>query len=962
MPPTQLTAVVRHIHQLADRDGGAPTDAHLLQRYLEWHDEAAFGAIVRRHGRMVLRVCRGVLHSHHDAEDAFQATFLVLARSAASIRAGSSLSSWLYGVAYRVARNARRASDRRQAHEREARPVAHTRTDLDPALRELQQILAEEVSRLPQTYRAAFVLCCLEGKSKAEAAAQLGWKEGTVSGRLARARERIRQRLTRRGLSLAAVLCAGALSADDALAVPPPLVRTTINAALGTAATGAAAGAIPARVADLAEGVTKAMFVNRVRVVTVLALAVGVVAAGAGVLICRSAAAGAAREAAPPAAATASAGAATADRPRTEAPPAAEVSGRVLDPDGRPLAGARLYLLEGDCAGKAPPAVRATTDDDGRFRLTPADNGKVLFAAADGCGPAWTRDFGKPGEVTLRLAKDDVPITGRVVDLEGRPLAGATVRLQQLKAPLQGTLDAWLEARKTRKDGINLEFEYLSVLLAPELPQLYPTATTDKDGRFRLGGVGRERVATLLIEEPAIETGQVNVLTRAGVKTVTMPYYDNFPEAGELTYHAAAFDHPAAPCRLVTGVVRDRATGRPIAGAAIRAGTPFNHLLRTTTDKEGRYRLTGLARAQRGKSQVILALSPEDAPYLAASKEARVSEDAPRDPVSINFELKKGVWLEGQVKDKEGRGVEAFLTPFVFIEALDKEDAPALYLPVPNDGGRTDGRGRYRIAVFPGRGLVGARATGAGLDRYCAGVGAERIKGGGPSAHAGCIDYPTYPVRALNRDYDCLKEVNPAAADKVVSCDFVLDPGRALTVRAQGPDGKGLEGTWVFGQLVRDQWSEEPVKEAEFPVHGLKPGEGRTLVLRHEGKGLAGVVRIGGDERGPVTARLVPAAAVTGRLLDHGGRPLGHAAIEVRFYLEERPKWIFNHHPLTARADADGKFRIDGLVPGLKYHALTLLQPLSGRPYPGHVFADLVLREGETRDLGDVKIKRPDDD
>ncbi len=953
MPPTQLAAVVRHLHQMADRDGGAPTDAHLLQRFLERRDESAFGAIVRRHGRMVFRVCRGVLRGREDAEDAFQATFLVLARNAAKIRSGAALSGWLYGVAYRVAQKARQAANRRQAHEREALQVARTRTVPDPALFELQQIFTEEVSRLPEKHRAPFVLCCLEGKSKAEAAAQLGWKEGTVAGRLARARERIRQRLTRRGLTLTAVLCAGALSAGEGLAVPPPLVRTTVKVALAAAASCAAAGAVRAPVAALAEGVTRAMFAKKVTIATLLALAAALLAAGAGALVGRPGDAALAREAPPPAA-----------PPRAQPPAdAAEVSGRVLDPDGKPLAGARLYLLEASRPAQTPPAARATTDGEGRFRLALGDGGKVLFAAADGYGPAWTRDLAGPGEVTLRLARDDVPISGRILDLEGRPLAGVTLRVQELKAPARGKLDDWLDALKVRKDGVNLELDFLSVLRAPELPRLFPTVTTGKDGRFRLTGVGRDRVVELLVSEPTVETRKVNVLTRAGVRTVTVPFYDDFPDHGELTYHAATFDYAAAPCRVATGVVRDKATGKPIAGAVVRGETGFYHYVETTTDKEGRYRLTGLPRDQKGRAQGIIVMHPDGEPYLALRKEARPADDAPLGPVTLDFDMKKGVWLEGRVTDKEGRGVEANVGYYVFIEALDKDDAPQLYLPVPySTDTQTDGDGRYRIVAYPGRGLVGARAIGARADHFAFGVGAEDIKGAKPSTDfAGMIDFPTYPFRALSGNFESLKEVNPAAGVKAVTCDLVLDPGRALTVRPQGPDGTPLQGAWVMGQLGHSDWSQEEREGGEYPIYGLKPGEGRTLVLRHEGKGLAGVLKIGGDDRGAATARLVPAAAVTGRLLDHGGRPLRNAAITVRFFLEDRPKWIFDHHPLKVRTDDDGKFRIDGLAPGLKYEAATLLSQVSERPYPSRVFT-LTLREGETKGLGDVTVKRRDDD
>jgi RNA polymerase sigma factor (sigma-70 family) len=292
--------MVRQVRKLAAPcDSAAASDAHLLDRFRATGDEAAFAALVRRHGPLVMGVCRRVLRHHQDAEDAFQATFLVLARNAASVRRGTSLASWLYGVARRVAGNVRRAESRRQARERRATNVRHAQPDLETAWRELQAVLAREVERLPEKYQLPFVLCCLEGRSKAEAAAQLGWKEGTVSSRLAEARKRMQQRLARRGLTLAAALCAVAAAADTASALPSALVTTTVSAALGARAGTAAAAS--ARVAALANGVTKAMFASKVKAATALLLAVVLLATAVGAGIHRAVAEPPAREAAPPA-------------------------------------------------------------------------------------------------------------------------------------------------------------------------------------------------------------------------------------------------------------------------------------------------------------------------------------------------------------------------------------------------------------------------------------------------------------------------------------------------------------------------------------------------------------------------------------------------------------------------------------------------------------------------------------
>src|SRR5262249_1698539 len=191
--------------QVASREGEGRSDRQLLDAYVAANDQAAFTALVRRHGPMVLGVCRRVLQDVHHAEDAFQAVFLVLARKAALLHQGEALTGWLHGVSYRVAMRARRDAARRHKHE--SRVQARTETPAwESGWRELQAVLDEEVGRLTPTYRAAFVLCCLDGLSKPEAARRLGVNENTVSSRLARARKQLQVRLARRGITLSAVL------------------------------------------------------------------------------------------------------------------------------------------------------------------------------------------------------------------------------------------------------------------------------------------------------------------------------------------------------------------------------------------------------------------------------------------------------------------------------------------------------------------------------------------------------------------------------------------------------------------------------------------------------------------------------------------------------------------------------------------------------------------------------------
>jgi RNA polymerase sigma factor (sigma-70 family) len=265
------------------RDGGGLSDGQLLDCYLAHREETAFAALVRRHGPMVWGVCRRVLSRHHDAEDAFQATFLVLVRKAASVVPREKVANWLYGVAYKTALKARAAAARRDARERQVMTLPESPAAESDCWNDLRPLLDHELSRLPDLYRVPVLLCDLEGKTHREAARQLGCPEGTLAARLTRARALLAKRLVRHGLMLSGGSLALALSVKAASAsVPPAVVSAAVQAASLFAAGPAAAGVISAPVLALTEGVLQAMLVNKLRTTVTALLLVGVLGAGVG--------------------------------------------------------------------------------------------------------------------------------------------------------------------------------------------------------------------------------------------------------------------------------------------------------------------------------------------------------------------------------------------------------------------------------------------------------------------------------------------------------------------------------------------------------------------------------------------------------------------------------------------------------------------------------------------------------
>jgi RNA polymerase sigma factor (sigma-70 family) len=283
----QTNPIRRFIRRLtASRAVGPDPDRQLLERFVRDADQAAFEALVQRHGPLVLSVCTRVLGGVHDAEDAFQATFLVLVRKAGSIRAPESLGPWLYGVAYRTALKAKAQVLKRRRLEKPLVDVAAPAAGDSVTGRDVRIVLDEEVHRLPAKYRVPFVLCYLHGKTNAEAARMLGCAPGTVFSRLAWAREQLRKRLGRRQLVLASGAFASLLAQSTvSAAAPASQVVSTSRAALAFAAgKGAAAGTISAPAAALAEGVLRAMFLTKLKIAIIVLLGIGIASAAAGLL------------------------------------------------------------------------------------------------------------------------------------------------------------------------------------------------------------------------------------------------------------------------------------------------------------------------------------------------------------------------------------------------------------------------------------------------------------------------------------------------------------------------------------------------------------------------------------------------------------------------------------------------------------------------------------------------------
>lgn len=627
---------------------GDRADGELLEWFETHHAEAeaAFEELVVRHGAMVLDVCRRVLRDPHDVEDAFQATFLVLVRRAGSVRDRDALGGWLHRVALRVALRAKtEAAHRREVEQRAVAPGAS-----DPILDNIERtdirtVLHEELDRIPASYRAALVACYLEGLTHEEAAIRLRWPVGTVRSRLARGRDRLRDRLARRGLAPAIFLPTLARRPE---LVPAGLQKLAAQSMVSYVAGHSLAGKVSAPVAALSEKVIRAMNLRILRTVAAVALTIGVVVGTLPflpTLVPRPAAAA------------------------PSEPPPGSLAGVVRDSEGRPVAG--VTVVAGAFTDRPNHQV-ATTGPDGRFEFRPKEGERELayvLAFKEGLAPASKFQPEGPkgtpnGDIVLTLAKAE-PFVGVVQNRAGAPVAGAKVQVRYMRGP-------------AGRDDRNPVIE--NVLEGTPLESLFST-TTDKQGGFRF---------------PAVPPPHRLVLNASagGMADLSSEVPGDY-EAGYLSGTAA---EPARltmePEARIVGRVVTKLPGPSVLGLqiALQSTNDSAQFWQTTkTDAAGRFEMRGLP---EGGGNIFLMDHPNDGPWTYRAIDNLALH--PGKTAEVTIELIEGVLVDGKVVDAaSGDPVQGL---FVGMYGPARPNSGAAIMSM-----KTDEKGQYRFRLPPGK-------------------------------------------------------------------------------------------------------------------------------------------------------------------------------------------------------------------------------------------------------------------
>ena len=939
------------------------TDRELLERFVSRRDaagEAAFAALVARHGPMVQGLCRQLVGDRHLAEDAFQAVFLVLARKAPSLRDPDLLGHWLYGVAVRTARKAKARLVRQRKREegdRMSRPEPET-PSLDAARavhpptfdRDDVEALHDELNRLPGKFSAPVVLCYFEGLTLDEAARRLRCPVGTARSRIARAREKLRDRLTRRGVAAPAALLGAVLSSESASA---HVALNTCRSTSLAAARFVAGEFVSTSAAGLAIEVLRAMSVRSFAAVAASILLVGTLLTGAGFLSLRATGAGFMNvpdPRVPPSA--------RGDREEPEpaaAPSPSErmtVKGQVLDHSGRPVAGAHAAVIArpkapgrgGEFSEDGPAAIgQAPTNDRGEFRLdAPRTSSSRYFevgiiAGAPGHGVGWADlnpDAAEPS-AQVRLRPEQV-IHGRLIDPGGKPASGVCVRVMGMGVTADGACAG------PRLWG-NLQREVLPCWPEP--------ATTDEGGHFTLHGIGQDLDVFLTIED------------------------ERFARRNDLHIRTDSTETPRevtltlAPAKILSGRVIYADTRKPVPGSVVNIAASEEQFgsMQTTefrADDEGRFR----ANPSPGNYFRVTAYAPPDMPYLNIQKALAWPVGAAEQ--TVDLELPRGVLVPGKVTEGEsGKPVAgATVMNHPRLAGMMSSGLVAGWSAVVP----TNTDGVFQVTVAPGHGYL--LIHGSTDDYVLREIDQMMLLRGRPG---GDRNY-THGLIA----YDI------KTGDETLEVAIELRRGNTVAGTVVGPDGQPVADAAIISRLfiapLSTTWRSEyqgKVRDGRFELHGLDPDRDERVYFLDARRALGATVKLSGKSvaSGPLTVRLEPCGSARARLVDPRGKSVAgyrmwELCMVVTSGLPRLSRTAVRQEQLAAdedvvgnidrlhygsgpTSDTEGRVVFPVLIPHADYRLYDFTT--MNQPEGAKVRKEFVVKPGEDLDLGDVLIEGP---
>ncbi len=865
----------------------ALTDSQLLDRFLRARDEAAFASLVQRHAAMVLAVARKVLHDTHDCEDVFQATFLVLAKRASAIRRRRVLGGWLYQVAFRLALKAKDHKIRRQIRERQVAEMIQATDDSRPIeCDELPDVLAQELSRLPEKYRAPLVLHYLEGRTKNETACQLGWSSGTVSGRLARARKLLKSRMAKRGFTLSSATFAGRLGQSHAVAVSKQLLDSAVRAGIASTQGLPPAGYVSTAAVRLAGGMIQQMTVTKLKFIALSLVALTTVfGAGAAAVIYEADARPAARSHQTPEAAT---GADAAPNREKDQPALLRLSasGKVVDLQGKPIANAAVYFLELALLRRTTQTTpsdytdilaQTKSDKNGGFefrdvrvepmRIGPSNSYKhpwTVVAMAKGYGVAW-HTFRADSEQNLVLTMTpEARIRGRLLDPSSKPAAGVRVQVVGI--------DDWLNPdprqRRISRDELQLTLSRLPL-----------SVVTDSDGWFAMDGLPKGLRVGLLVDDSRFARKWLNCAT---VDEATIERMNSVPNAREdLKLLKDRFTTTLEPTGTVRGQVVYGDTGKPAVGAKVRMG-----IFDAVADGEGRFTLKGFDT----KKHDVYVKPPEDSDYLPITVDGTVpAETRVR---SLRISLERGSVLAGQLREKEtGRPIRAPHVSIYFTTAADRGAFQSA------GHGTTRADGSFRIAVRPGVGWI---STPDSLPGY---VSRDLLR------------------EELKENPPEMFEVKPG--ETMTGKDVYFQCGLTVSGKIFDAKGEPVAGAVFFGATPQAPSG----ADGAYTLRGLSLDQESHFLVVHAQRGLGAKLVI---EPRKDQARLFrdvimqPAHSVHARVIDEQNQPVANASVslDANIFLWRRGNG-FSFRPVPVfgpvSTETNGRFALPILVKNGSY-------------------------------------------